>query len=132
MEKVKKVLENICYKVLSKKIMYHNIITVELFILVFFEIYGCQMNINDADIIWSILKSHNYKHTKQLDEADIVLLVTCSIRDNAEQKVWNKLEFLNGIKKRRRKISELPMKIGLLGKFYLIVPSIILSIKYNT
>lgn len=79
---------------------------------VYFEIYGCQMNVNDADIIWSILKSHGYKHTQSIDDADIVLLVTCSIRDNAEQKVWNKLEMLNGLKNKRKKKS---MKIGLLG-----------------
>ncbi|XP_011255399.1 CDK5RAP1-like protein [Camponotus floridanus] len=79
---------------------------------VYFEIYGCQMNINDADIIWSILKSHGYKHTQSVDDADIILLVTCSIRDNAEQKVWNKLEMLNGIRKKKKKNS---IKIGLLG-----------------
>lgn len=79
---------------------------------VYFEIYGCQMNINDADIIWSILKSHGYKHTQKVDDADIILLVTCSIRDNAEQKVWNKLEMLNGIRKKKKKNS---IKIGLLG-----------------
>jgi len=78
------------------------------------------MNVNDADIIWSILKSHGYKHTQCLDDADIVLLVTCSIRDNAEQKVWNKLENLNGLRNKRRRITGLTTKIGLLGKHKLI------------
>lgn len=87
-----------------------------LFMLVYFEIYGCQMNVNDADIIWSVLKSHGYKHTQCLNDADIVLLVTCSIRDNAEQKVWNKLENLNGIRNRRKRMIGKSMKIGLLGK----------------
>ncbi|KAL6260100.1 hypothetical protein P5V15_007639 [Pogonomyrmex californicus] len=83
---------------------------------VYFEIYGCQMNANDADIIWSVLKSYGYKHTQCLDDADIVLLITCSIRENAEQKVWNKLEYLNSLrnKRKRNKIGS-PMKIGLLG-----------------
>ncbi|XP_011875974.1 PREDICTED: CDK5RAP1-like protein isoform X2 [Vollenhovia emeryi] len=81
----------------------------------YFEIYGCQMNVNDADVIWSVLKSHGYKHTKCLDDADIVLLVTCSIRDNAEQKVWNKLQNLNGVRRRRERMAGRPMKIGLLG-----------------
>jgi len=85
-------------------------------VIVYFEIYGCQMNVNDADVVWSILKSHGYKHTQCLDDADIVLLVTCSIRDNAEQKVWNKLENLNGLRNKRRRITGLTMKIGLLGK----------------
>lgn len=82
---------------------------------VYFEIYGCQMNVNDADIVWSVLKSHGYKHTRSLDDADIVLVVTCSIRDNAEQKVWNKLEHLNGLRNKRKRIIGPPMKIGLLG-----------------
>lgn len=92
------------------------IIVIFFYILVYFEIYGCQMNINDADIIWSILKSHGYKHTQSVDDADIILLVTCSIRDNAEQKVWNKLEMLNGIRKKKKKNS---IKIGLLGKLFI-------------
>ena len=79
------------------------------------------MNINDADIIWSILKSHDYKHTQSIEDADIVLLVTCSIRENAEQKVWNKLEELNGIRKKRKRISMSSMKIGLLGKYFLLL-----------
>ncbi|RLU23079.1 hypothetical protein DMN91_005357 [Ooceraea biroi] len=82
---------------------------------VYIKIYGCQMNVNDADIIWSILKSHGYKHTQSLDDADIVLLVTCSIRDGAEQKIWNKLETLNHMKKKKKAILGSSMKIGLLG-----------------
>ncbi|KAH0947657.1 hypothetical protein HN011_010951 [Eciton burchellii] len=82
---------------------------------VYFKIYGCQMNVNDTDIIWSILKSHGYKHTQSLSDADIVLLVTCSIRDSAEQKIWNKLEVLKHMKNKRKKMTGLSMKIGLLG-----------------
>lgn len=74
------------------------------------------MNINDAEIIWSVLKSHGYKHTQCLDNADIVLLITCSIRDSAEQKIWNKLENLNGVRNQRKRKTGLSMKIGLLGK----------------
>ncbi|XP_011145175.1 CDK5RAP1-like protein [Harpegnathos saltator] len=82
---------------------------------VYFEIYGCQMNVNDTEIIWSILKARGYQQTKDMEGADIVLLITCSIRDNAEQKVWNKLEYLNVIRNKRRKKSGVSMKIGLLG-----------------
>lgn len=79
----------------------------------YFEVYGCQMNVNDTEIIWSVLKSHGYEKVQKLEEANIVLLVTCSIRDNAEQKIWNKLQGLNGIKKKKKG----PLtKIGLLGK----------------
>jgi tRNA A37 methylthiotransferase MiaB len=76
------------------------------------------MNVNDTDIIWSILKSHGYKHTQSLSDADIVLLVTCSIRDSAEQKIWNKLEVLKHMKNKRKKMTGLSMKIGLLGRFH--------------
>jgi len=76
------------------------------------------MNVNDTDIIWSILKSHGYKHTQNLSDADIVLLITCSIRDNAEQKIWNKLEILKHMKNKRKKMTGLSMKIGLLGRFH--------------
>lgn len=68
------------------------------------------MNVNDTEVIWSILKSNGYKKVESIEEANIVLLVTCSIRDSAEQKIWNKLQTLNGIRKRKKS-----MKIGLLG-----------------
>lgn len=82
------------------------------FISVFFDVYGCQMNVNDTEVIWSILKSHGYKRAETIDEANIILLVTCSIRDRAEQKIWGKLTTLNGIRKKKKKNS---VKIGLLG-----------------
>ncbi|KAG7208503.1 hypothetical protein KM043_014726 [Ampulex compressa] len=77
---------------------------------VYFEIYGCQMNINDVEVIWSILKTHGYKKTNDLSKADIVLIVTCAIREGAEQKVWNKMQLFNALKKKKEH-----MKIGLLG-----------------
>ncbi|KAK9300828.1 hypothetical protein QLX08_006672 [Tetragonisca angustula] len=79
---------------------------------VYFEVYGCQMNVNDTEVIWSILKSHGYRKVDSIKEANIILIITCSIRDNAEQKVWNKLTDLNSIKKKNKKF---PIKIGLLG-----------------
>lgn len=79
---------------------------------VYFEVYGCQMNVNDAEVIWSILKSHGYRKVNNIIEANIILLITCSIRDNAEQKVWNKLTDLNNTRKRNKSF---PVKIGLLG-----------------
>lgn len=54
---------------------------------VFFEIYGCQMNSNDGEVVLSVLKSSGYNKVDNIDEADVILLVTCSIRDNAEIKV---------------------------------------------
>nr|XP_003701324.1 PREDICTED: CDK5RAP1-like protein isoform X2 [Megachile rotundata] len=79
---------------------------------IYFEVYGCQMNVNDTEIIWSVLKSHGYRKVEKLEEANIILLITCSIRDNAEQRIWNKLQYLNGL--RRKKLKSLK-KIGLLG-----------------
>lgn len=81
---------------------------------VFFDIYGCQMNVNDTEIVWSILKSQNYQKTETISEADVVLLMTCSIREGAETKIWNRLVHLKGLKRRRGKKSG-PLQIGILG-----------------
>ncbi|KAK6321657.1 hypothetical protein J4Q44_G00086330 [Coregonus suidteri] len=79
-----------------------------------FETYGCQMNVNDTEIAWSILQKKGYQRTSDVDEADVVLLVTCSIREKAEQTIWNRLRQLTAMKKRRLK-TRIPMKIGVLG-----------------
>ncbi|KAM9409646.1 mitochondrial tRNA methylthiotransferase CDK5RAP1 [Pholidichthys leucotaenia] len=81
---------------------------------VYFEVYGCQMNVNDTEIAWSILQKKGYKRTASLNEADVVLLVTCSIREKAEQTIWNRLQYLTAMKKKRLK-TPTPMKIGILG-----------------
>ncbi|XP_033823186.1 CDK5 regulatory subunit-associated protein 1 [Periophthalmus magnuspinnatus] len=81
---------------------------------VYFETYGCQMNVNDTDIAMSILQSNGYQRTKNLNQADVVLLVTCSIREKAEQTIWNRLQQLKAMKKKRLK-SHVPLKIGILG-----------------
>ncbi|XP_077583280.1 mitochondrial tRNA methylthiotransferase CDK5RAP1 [Stigmatopora nigra] len=81
---------------------------------VYFETYGCQMNVNDTDIAWSILQRSGYERTSILSEADVVLLVTCSIREKAEQTIWNRLQQLTAMKNKRLK-SQTPMKIGILG-----------------
>lgn len=54
---------------------------------VFFEVYGCQMNVNDTEIVWSILKDNGYEKADSADQADVVLLMTCAIREKAESKV---------------------------------------------
>lgn len=54
---------------------------------VFFEVYGCQMNVNDTEIVWSILKSNGYEKAETADSADVILLMTCAIREKAESKV---------------------------------------------
>ncbi|KAJ0068352.1 hypothetical protein NL108_005940 [Boleophthalmus pectinirostris] len=81
---------------------------------VYFETYGCQMNVNDTDIAMSILLKNGYQQTKNLNQADVVLLVTCSIREKAELTIWNRLQQLKALKKKRLK-SNIPLKIGILG-----------------
>lgn len=54
---------------------------------IFFEVYGCQMNVNDTEIVWSILKSNGYEKAETADSADVILLMTCAIREKAESKV---------------------------------------------
>jgi len=86
---------------------------------VYFEVYGCQMNVNDTDIIWSILKDVGYMKTESIQEADVILVVTCAIREGAETKVWNKLKHFRVLKKAREKQHLKPqLKIGILGKNY--------------
>ncbi|KAG7171201.1 CDK5RAP1-like protein [Homarus americanus] len=83
---------------------------------VYFDVYGCQMNVSDTEVAWSILKNHGYVRTNERDKADVVLVMTCSIREGAEQKVWNKLDHLRGLKnKRAMNKKTTPMKIGVLG-----------------
>ncbi len=66
----------------------------------YLESYGCQMNFADSEIVASILAKEGYETTRNAEEANLVLLNTCSIRDNAEQRVRNRLNHFNGIKKR--------------------------------
>lgn len=67
----------------------------------FIETYGCQMNFSDTEIIASVLNEMGYGFTQDERQADLVLLNTCSIRENAETKVWNRLENLRATKKHR-------------------------------
>lgn len=76
----------------------------------YIETYGCQMNFSDTEIIASELSRMGYGFTKTEQEADLVLLNTCSIRENAEQKVWNRLEQLKHLKKKRP-----ALMVGLMG-----------------
>ncbi|CAG9788485.1 unnamed protein product [Diatraea saccharalis] len=84
---------------------------------VYFDIYGCQMNLNDTEIVWSILQNEGFERTEVEDEADIFLVMTCAIREGAETKIWHRLDHLRGFKKRREvsKFKQRPVKIGILG-----------------
>ena len=59
---------------------------------VFIETYGCQMNVNDSEVVLSVLQQAGYALCDSLDKADVILVNTCSIRDNAEQRIWGRLD----------------------------------------
>ena len=77
---------------------------------VYIESYGCSMNFSDSEIVASILSKEGYGTTKNIDDADLILLNTCSIRDKAEQTVRNRLVHIN-----RNKKENPNLKVGLLG-----------------
>ena len=75
----------------------------------YIETYGCQMNVADSEVVGSVMQMAGYEPTESLDEADAVFLNTCSVRDNAEQKIYHRLDALAAIKRKR------PFIIGVLG-----------------
>ena len=75
----------------------------------FIETYGCQMNVADSEVVASVMKMAGYEPCESVDEADAVFLNTCSVRDNAEQKIIHRLEQLNAVRRRR------PLILGVLG-----------------
>ena len=68
---------------------------------VYIETYGCQMNVNDSEVILSILQDAGYVLTESIEEADVILANTCSIRDNAEQRIWGRIDQFKIQKKKR-------------------------------
>ena len=67
------------------------------------ETYGCQMNVADSEVVASVMQMAGYETTEDINEADAVLLNTCSVRDNAEQKIYHRLEALDAERRRRLK-----------------------------
>jgi tRNA-2-methylthio-N6-dimethylallyladenosine synthase len=76
----------------------------------YIESYGCQMNFSDSEIVASILNQEGYEITEKLENANLVLVNTCSIREKAEQTVRKRLELFNGLKRKNK-----DLKIGVLG-----------------
>ena len=76
----------------------------------FIETYGCQMNVADSEVVASVMRLAGYEMCETLDEADAVFLNTCSVRDNAEQKIVNRLEALHALRRKGRRLI-----IGVLG-----------------
>ncbi len=105
MEQTEKIIdENLQGKALVKESNPNN--TKKLFI----ESYGCQMNMNDSEIVASILTKEGFNTTQSLEDADLVLVNTCSIREKAEQTIRKRLQKYNAVKKTNSK-----MKVGVLG-----------------
>ena len=75
----------------------------------FIETYGCQMNVADSEVVASIMETIGYELCEQLEEADAVFMNTCSVRDNAEQKIYGRLQFFKSVKRKR------PLIVGVLG-----------------
>lgn len=67
----------------------------------FIETYGCQMNAGDTEIVVSIMQREGYVYTERIDEADVILINTCSIRDNAEQRIWGRLSEMRRLRRER-------------------------------
>ena len=85
----------------------------------YIETYGCQMNVADSEVVAAVMQMAGYEACDSVDEADAVFLNTCSVRDNAEQKIYHRLEALNAIRNQRRR-GGLPSEngsliIGVLG-----------------
>lgn len=76
----------------------------------YIETYGCQMNVADSEVVASVLGEQDYEVTTNAEEADLVLINTCSIRDNAEQRIWNRLDALKHNKRINPKL-----KVGVIG-----------------
>ena len=79
------------------------------------ETYGCQMNVADSEVVASVMKMAGYDTTDKIEEADAVFLNTCSVRDNAEQKILHRLEALKNVKIKKLKNENRQFVVGVLG-----------------
>ena len=79
------------------------------------ETYGCQMNVADSEVVASVMQMAGYEVTEAVEDADAVFLNTCSVRDNAEQKILSRLEFLRSVKRKRSAEKAKSLIIGVLG-----------------
>lgn len=78
----------------------------------FIETYGCQMNVADSEVVASVMEMAGYSVTEDINDADAILLNTCSIRDNAEQKIVSRLTMLSAMRRKRR---ERRLIVGVIG-----------------
>ncbi|MDH6358814.1 tRNA (N6-isopentenyl adenosine(37)-C2)-methylthiotransferase MiaB [Parabacteroides sp. PF5-9] len=76
----------------------------------FIETYGCQMNVADSEVVASVMQMDGYVITEQIEEADAIFVNTCSVRDNAEQRVYGRLQYFQSLKRKKKTLI-----IGVLG-----------------
>ncbi|MDR1737398.1 MAG: tRNA (N6-isopentenyl adenosine(37)-C2)-methylthiotransferase MiaB [Candidatus Symbiothrix sp.] len=76
----------------------------------YIETYGCQMNVADSEVVASIMKMDNFEPTENIADADVIFVNTCSVRDNAEQRVLARLQYFHSLKKKNKTLI-----IGVLG-----------------
>ena len=77
---------------------------------IYIETYGCQMNVGDTEIVVSLMQDEGYIYTENIAEADIILVNTCSVRDNAEQRIRGRLQEFRQYKKRKN-----DLLVGVIG-----------------
>jgi tRNA-2-methylthio-N6-dimethylallyladenosine synthase len=78
----------------------------------YIETYGCQMNVSDTEIVNSILMEEGMEPVNEPEEAEVIFINTCSIRENAEERVWNRLKEFKALKRKRK---DRDMTVGVLG-----------------
>lgn len=76
----------------------------------YIETYGCQMNVNDSEVVLSVLEHEGYTLCSKLSDASLILVNTCSIRENAESKIWSRLDYFRSLKRKNR-----DLRVGILG-----------------
>ena len=70
----------------------------------FIETYGCQMNVADSEVVASIMKMDGYAVTDKIEDADAIFVNTCSVRDNAEQKIYGRLQYFQSLKRKKKSL----------------------------
>ncbi|SEG08973.1 tRNA (N6-isopentenyl adenosine(37)-C2)-methylthiotransferase MiaB [Parabacteroides chinchillae] len=76
----------------------------------FIETYGCQMNVADSEVVASIMQMDGYSMTENIEEADAIFVNTCSVRDNAEQRIYGRLQYFQSLKRKKKSLI-----VGVLG-----------------
>lgn len=84
--------------------------TVDVEKKLFIETYGCQMNVTDSEVVASIMQMDGYRITDKIEEADAILVNTCSVRENAEQKIYGRLQYFQSLKRKKKSLI-----IGVMG-----------------